>query len=193
MRAIALDHRLGGQDGGSPADCAASRRHDGQVAIQAEYPDAPLSDAGNRMAAEAAERFARQLPALLDDPLRTLSTDLAVRLLTTPQLAASIRLNDREWLDLAGFAFAGRGYETSLPAIEKLSLLGFAEGCLATDDGALLVMRVIQKRAWAECAGVCQLSGRRETETNLRRIIAGLFLHLADAQRRELATEIKGS
>ncbi|MEJ2591741.1 MAG: GNAT family N-acetyltransferase, partial [Candidatus Thiodiazotropha sp.] len=140
----------------------------------------PLSDAGSAMADEAAARFGRLLPALLDDPLRSLSAELAGRLLVGSRIDDGIRLSPQEWLDLAGFAFAQRAYESCLTAIGKLSLIGLAQGVLATDETRLLVMRVVQKRPWKDCAESCGLSGRNEAETWLRGILGRLFRRFAD-------------
>jgi tRNA(Met) cytidine acetyltransferase len=147
----------------------------------------PLTAAGNAMAAEASERFGRQLPALLGDPLRELPGAMAAQLLTSLDSEAQIRLSAAEWLDLAGYAFARRGYESSLPAIEKLALFGLVRGELPTEDAELLVMRVVQKRTWADSARHCSLSGRREIEARLRGIVGSLFRRFADEESQRLA------
>lgn len=139
----------------------------------------PLSDAGSAMAGEAAVRFARLLPELLGDPLRSLSGELAARLLAGSGIADAISLSSQEWLDLAGFAFARRGYESCLPAIGKMSLLGLAKTDLAMEEARLLVLRVVQKRPWEDCAERCGLSGRSETEGRLREILGRLFRRFA--------------
>jgi tRNA(Met) cytidine acetyltransferase len=142
----------------------------------------PLSPAGSDMADEAVARYSRLLPALLGDPLRSLSGGLAVRLLASSGVADGIGLSSQEWLDLAGFAFASRAYESCLPAIGKLSLLGLAQPDMPMVEARLLVMRVIQKRPWEDCAESCSLSGRGETEERLREILGRLFRRFAGSE-----------
>jgi len=140
----------------------------------------PLSTAGREMATLATQAFNRQLPALLGDPLRDLSPALAVGLFHTISHPPPIVIEPEAWYELAGFAFARRGYETALPAIRKLSLLGLFEGALAPAEAGLLVMRVLQGRPWTECARLSGLSGRRETEQRLREILARLVIRHGD-------------
>lgn len=141
----------------------------------------PLNKAGLEMSREAGQRFARQLPALLADPLRDLPPELASRLLGASAVGQLAELDARDWSDLSGFCFARRGYETCLPAIEQLSLLGLGdESGLAGEARRLLVLRVIQKRDWGECARLNGLSGRGETERRLREILGELYHRFID-------------
>mgnify|MGYP006226478191 CR=1 FL=1 len=149
----------------------------------------PITDDGEQMVASAVERFAEQLPALLGDPLRHLPASMAVSLLLSSGVSKPIRLTTEDWTDLAGFAYRRRGYETCLPAIERLALLGLDGDALAADARALLVMRVVQRRSWASCARFAGVSGRAETENLLRRIMADLFQQLADKKAFELLTQ----
>ncbi|MEJ2694507.1 MAG: GNAT family N-acetyltransferase [Candidatus Thiodiazotropha sp.] len=140
---------------------------------------APLSRDGEAMAEQAMHRFARQLPALLGDPLRELPPSLACRLLAASEVGERVSLSDDDWSDLAGFAFDLRGYESSLPAIEQLALKGVGDCELSLPQRELLVLRVIQKRGWSQCARLCGLSGRNETEKQLRLIMARLHQRFA--------------
>lgn len=141
---------------------------------------APLSREGETMAEQAVNRFARQLIALLSDPLRVLPASLACRLLAASAVADQRSLSSEDWSDLAGFCFARRGYETSLPAIELLAPKGLGHAQLSLPERELLVLRVIQKRTWGECASLGGLSGRAETEKRLRAIMARLYRQFAD-------------
>jgi len=136
----------------------------------------PLSPASQEMATLAMQRFNSQLPALLSDPLRDLSPALAIKLFHASHNPPLITIEPDEWYELAGFAFARLGYETTLPAIHKLSLMGLFGGELAAAEAALLVIRVLQGRTWADCARLSGLSGRRETEQRLREILAQLVI-----------------
>lgn len=152
----------------------------------------PLSPAGREMAAAAVVRFSRQLPALLGDPLRGLPPELAAKLFAAGGDAPPPPIEADEWLDLAGFAYARRGYETSLPEIWKLSLLGLRSGGLSPPEARLLILRVVQRRPWPECARLCGLGGRAETEGRLRRILGGLIERHGDPRLRELVPEPNG-
>jgi tRNA(Met) cytidine acetyltransferase len=146
----------------------------------------PLSAEGEAMTKQAVGRFARQLPALLGDPLRELSASLAARLLLVPALVRPLSLEQDDWSDLAGFAFARRGYESCLPAIEAMTLWGVGDNALSQSERELLVLRVLQRREWAECARLNGLSGRAETEGRLRSIMAQLYRRFADESARRL-------
>jgi tRNA(Met) cytidine acetyltransferase len=147
---------------------------------------APISHQGKEMAGQASKRFARQLPALLSDPLRHLSPSLAARLLSASDITAVSALSEDDWSDLSGFAFHRRGYDTSLPAIEQLTLMGLGSDDLNASDRELLIMRVVQKRAWSECAKHTGLSGRSEVECRLREIMEALWLRFANARIKAL-------
>ncbi len=141
---------------------------------------APLSRQGASMAEQAGRRFARQLPALLGDPLSALDAGIGCRLLAVSKAGDELSLDRDDWSDLAGFAFARRGYETSLPAIEKLGLKGLCDSRLDRPDRELLLLRVVQKRPWAVCARLSGVSGRAAVEERLRAIMACLFRRFAD-------------
>jgi tRNA(Met) cytidine acetyltransferase len=147
---------------------------------------APLSGQGAEMAQQAGRRFACQLPALLGDPLRTLDAGIGCRLLAVSGAADGLSLEPDDWSDLAAFAFARRGYETSLCAIEKLALKGVCDGELSRPERELLVWRVVQKRPWDACARLGGLSGRAALEARLRTTMARLFRQFADTPARRL-------
>jgi tRNA(Met) cytidine acetyltransferase len=146
----------------------------------------PLSHQGSAMAEQAVNRFACQLPAQLGDPLRDLPASLACRLLAASGAAERIALSADDWSDLAGFAFARRGYESSLAAIEKLALQGLGDGQLSLSERQLLVLRVLQRHGWGTCARLGGLSGRAETENRLRSVMALLYRRFADQSARRL-------
>ncbi len=150
---------------------------------------APLSEAGKNLAVQASMRFARHLPALLEDPLRDLPAPLGARLLAASKFDGEADADD--WSDLAGFAFAQRGYECCLPAIERLALLGLSRAELHREERELLILRVVQKRPWNECARLTGLSGRKQMETRLREIMARLYDQFADDAARRLLDGIR--
>lgn len=145
-----------------------------------------LTPVGKTMADEAKMRFAQHLPGLLGDTLRDLPSQLAKKLLIASDNRQQICLTPQDWFDLAGYAYARRGYETSLPAIEKLSLIGLGNGEVSTTDADLLIMRVVQKQGWQACARACGLSGKRETEERLRKILA-MLIEIHDTEKNYLS------
>jgi tRNA(Met) cytidine acetyltransferase len=149
----------------------------------------PISREGEGMATRAQSRFARQFAALLGDPLRDLSASIAASLLLATEMPEPVALNEEDWSDLAGFAYRHRGFETSLPAIQRLTLLGLGSDALSSDERSLLLMRVVQKRSWEACAQHAGFSGRTETERRLREIMASLFQRFADDTASALLRE----
>ncbi len=135
----------------------------------------PLTQRGREMATEAKQRFAEQLPSMLGDSLNDISASLLARLLASMPETYANELTQSEWQDLAGYAFARRGFETSLAAIQRLTLIGLSHGSIEATDAELLIARVLQKQSWQSCSLLSGLSGRREAENRLREITAQLI------------------
>ena len=157
-----------------------------------EYPllmVSPLSSQGTEMATQAEQRFLQQLPALLGDPLRDLPPSIATSLWRTMEAPEQLALSKADWSDLIGFAYLQRGFETSLPAIERLTRLGLGSNSLRPEHASLLLMRVVQKRSWEACARESGLSGRAETESRIRQIMAGLIQRFGDEATACLLSE----
>ena len=150
----------------------------------------PITDQGEQMVAAARDRYALQLPALLGDPLRDLPAAMAASLMLTCNPSHQKELDEETWSDLTGFAYMRRGYETSLPAIERLALRGLGSESLGPEDRALLVMRVIQKQPWTSCARQAGLSGRGETENRLRGIMAALLQRFGNQKQLALLRQL---
>jgi tRNA(Met) cytidine acetyltransferase len=151
----------------------------------------PFTQAGEQLFHSARERFHRQLPRLLADPLNSLDAGLACALLAHPPPGLSPPLTAQDWLDLIGFAFAQRGYETSLPPIETLILRALANSTLEANQAELLAMKVLQNQSWQACSEKFNLTGRAEVEAELREIIGGLVMRYADVATREIALRIQ--
>ncbi|MCU7848244.1 MAG: GNAT family N-acetyltransferase [Candidatus Thiodiazotropha sp. (ex Lucinoma kastoroae)] len=150
----------------------------------------PLTPAGEQLCIEAKAQFARQLPALLNDALRQLPTRLAIPLLEGIEHPSAASLEKQAWLDLVAFAFARRGYDLTLHAIEVISLSALAEGRVNDEDARLLIKRVLQKQPWPACASAIALSGRGAVEKRLRDVIGRLVFHYGDAAIHKLALRI---
>ncbi len=138
----------------------------------------PLSAAARTTFREARQRFHAHLPHLLSDPLRQLDTGLAAALLQGDQEQAHVHLEPRDRHDLAAFAFASRGYETCSPAIWKLVCAVLIDPAdsrrLAPSQRDALILKVLQKRGWAEVARTLGLSGRKAATEVLRGAVAAL-------------------
>jgi tRNA(Met) cytidine acetyltransferase len=137
----------------------------------------PTSYQGSVISNEARKRFSRQLPAQLGDALAPLSSRLAAALLSGIEHPPVTTLDHQDWLDLVAFAFAERGYDLSLHAIEVITLAALAEGLVAKTDAKVLIKRVLQKQSWQACARSLNLSGRAETVKRIRQVIARLVRH----------------
>jgi tRNA(Met) cytidine acetyltransferase len=150
----------------------------------------PLSPAGKDIFDTARRRFNKQLPSLLGDPLKEMDASLAAVLLQQKDNSRSPALNRLDWQDLAGYAFARRGYETSLPAIRELALTALADGLADIQTRKLLVMRVLQGQDWPVCAKSFGLTGRADVERRLRALIGELIMHYGDVQVSEFAKRL---
>jgi tRNA(Met) cytidine acetyltransferase len=146
----------------------------------------PTGRQGTAMLSEARRRFSRQLPAQLGDALSQLPTRLAAPLLAGIDSPPVTILEPQDWLDLVAFAFAERGYDLSLHAIEVITLAALAEGLLAKADARLLIKRVLQRQSWQACASSINLSGRAETVKRIRHVIARLVRHYGSEEVLEL-------
>ena len=153
----------------------------------------PITAAGEQICRQARRRFQRQLPSLLQDALRDLDTPLAALLLGHSIASSDFSLEDSDWFDLIGFAFARRSYAACLPGLETLSLKALADGLRVSEQAQLLVMRVLQHRDWSECAQALHLPGRHGVEQALRQVIGELVLQYADAQHRALALRVQAN
>jgi tRNA(Met) cytidine acetyltransferase len=151
----------------------------------------PLTADGEQIFNTARVRFAQQLPRLLTDPLSSMDPELACALLAHALASSQAPLDPFDWLDLIGFAFAQRGYEISLPAIEILTLRALTESLPEPAHAQLLLMKVLQVREWRDCAQRFNLSGRTGVENLLRELIGQLVMHYADSATRETALKIQ--
>ncbi|MES9968839.1 MAG: GNAT family N-acetyltransferase [Candidatus Thiodiazotropha sp.] len=151
----------------------------------------PLGKHGMQMAIAARQRFAKQLPALLGDGLNRLPSSLVAPLVEDIEHPLPAALERQDWLDLIAFAFARRGYELSLPAIETITLAALAEGIVTGEDARLVIKRVLQKQPWGVCASTCKLAGRGAVITRMRQLIARLVRHYGDGEILKIADNIQ--
>lgn len=154
-----------------------------------------LSDAGRELYASARQRFGDYLPPLLSDALRELEPALAAFLLSQEGTDAVPALSEQEWRDVIGFAFALRGYEVSMVAVDRLARTALGDGCICglLDEAHrdLLVARVVQKRGWSDSARQCGFSGRAQALDALRRVMRALVLHYGDEEVRAQVRQVE--
>jgi tRNA(Met) cytidine acetyltransferase len=151
----------------------------------------PLDQQGAEMAKEARQRFSVQLPALLSDALAQLSSSLAAPLLAGIEHPPTTTLTQQDWLDLVAFAFAERGYDISLHAIEVITLAALADGIVIDGDARLLIKRVLQKQSWLACASSMSLSGRGVTLQRIRQVVARLVQHYGNEEALKLTAHLQ--
>lgn len=144
-----------------------------------------LSPTGEALREAAAERFLRDFPLGLADPLARLEPEIADALLAAQQRAGRPSLPPGDWEDLAAFALGGRVYEATVGPAWRLAAAALADpdaaGRLTADARHALIVKVLQKRPWGEAAQVLGLSGRAQVVAALRSALRGLLAHYADA------------
>jgi tRNA(Met) cytidine acetyltransferase len=127
-----------------------------------------ISKSGCELLDEAALRFVDGLPHLLLEQLRDLDPDMVYPLFKQVQVTFSNTIDSDDWQDLETFAFAQRTYESVVAQLWGLVLhwvSDFENDVLLNEqERRLLVVRVLQKRSWAEACKLLGLSGKREAD-----------------------------
>ena len=132
-----------------------------------------LTTAGEYLTRRAAHLFSRRLPDQLADPLRKADPSLVLCLLNKGLKAKSP--DPDELLTASAFAAGQRGYAECVAELVTVSyhLLTNQLAGLQDETGALcLVLKVLQKRSWADCAAVLGLAGRNDVTALLQRTIS---------------------
>jgi tRNA(Met) cytidine acetyltransferase len=163
----------------------ASSSHPSVMFLQA------VNSEGASLLKQARARYARQLPALLGESLQHLSAEMVRWLLIDIEQPSIQSLSRYDWLDLVAFAFAKRGYDLTLPAIEVLTLVGLAQRCVTESDSHLLIKRVLQKQDWQSCALKMGMTGRKAVEERVRHIIAKLIDHFSHDELHQTIDFVK--
>jgi tRNA(Met) cytidine acetyltransferase len=133
----------------------------------------PINSAGRKSCESARQRFHAQLPHLLSDPLRDLDPGLAFVLLQGGKgVACAADLDASDWREIVNFAFAKRGYESSMLPIWALAKASLSDpraaNILARHDREVLIGKVLQKKSWQEMAQLLHLTGRAAVIDALR-------------------------
>jgi tRNA(Met) cytidine acetyltransferase len=127
-----------------------------------------LSAPGRELSKRCQRRFARELPDQLADPLRSVTPRVVLALLAglpQPKLSA-----DQSRERVKAFASGQAEYEDAVAAIVALTPLALSEAAGRFSEAVrqALVLKVLQRRSWADCAAALGVSGRREVITLLR-------------------------
>lgn len=126
-----------------------------------------LTEPGKAARRRLAQRFAEQWPVLLPVVWRTLSTELVLAI--SADLPPAPELSSQEKTELEAFAHGHRGFESTLPALRRLSFQRESGKRLpGMDQVSLWVRCVLQNHSWDEVRreGLC--AGRKEGETRIR-------------------------
>ena len=132
-----------------------------------------LTTAGEYLTRRAAHLFSRRLPDQLADPLRKADPSLVLCLLNKGLQAKSP--DPDELLTASAFAAGQRGYAECVAELVTVSYHLLTDQLTGPQDktGALcLVLKVLQKRSWADCAAVLGLAGRNDVTALLQRTIS---------------------
>ncbi|MFY0991770.1 tRNA(Met) cytidine acetyltransferase TmcA [Halomonas sp. C05BenzN] len=137
---------------------------------------APVSDRGERLAAELQARFQRQLPGLLAFELAGLEPEVAAALLAEGEGPVP---SPGDLRDIDDVAFGHREPALARPALQGLVRHALASGLAPDDDDLrLLVAWAFQGAGMARLARGLKLSGQRQATARLRQAVAALRARL---------------
>ena len=140
-----------------------------------------LSARGERLVGHARERFFAHFAHQLSDSLQNLEPQLVCSVMRNG--AHAVRLSAADWQDVEAFALQQRLPEVAIGALWRLCCMGLEDGdplsALESDEKALLVARVLQKRSWQECVALIGVTGRAAALAVLRRAVAKLIRYYA--------------
>ncbi len=138
-----------------------------------------LSEAGASLCTTARQRLLTQLPHALSEFLHDVAPELVAALLRDDGEHGPPPLEDWEWRDARAYAHAQRGYDACLSALHKLTRAALADATcaakLSAEQRAVLVMKVLQQRSWAEVAEALTLDGRAAVIEALRAAVRGVM------------------
>jgi tRNA(Met) cytidine acetyltransferase len=138
-----------------------------------------LSNKGSECVSRARQRFFKSWPYLLRGPLCDLTPGLVAKLSVHTNDVRPLNLSEDERREVEAFAYAYRGYEMSMPVLDKLTWQVLASTSLSSvlNDNALalLVGKVIQNKSWSQLARQLGYSGKQQTIDALKNVFK-LFL-----------------
>lgn len=174
------------------AGCAPLRlgvRRDAASGTHSALVARPLNPRGAALIEEGRALFARDFPAQLSDPLRQVEPELALELLDGLAVPDP---DERDWLDVVGFAHGHRAYEVSIAALRRIALAVLTGGgreWLPKDERCVLLVRLIQQRSWVQSATAGGQTGRPAVVALLRRSLRTIIAHQAPEEIRCLVRE----
>jgi tRNA(Met) cytidine acetyltransferase len=137
-----------------------------------------FSDAGVVLLDQARQRYFAQFPHQLSDSLYDLDPVLVAGLLQQGATHAP-PLDDADQGDLRAFAREQRLAEVAIGSLWRFALRELMQGRavqrLNEVELVILVMRVVQKRAWTVCAESTGCSGRTQALRCLREAVGKLI------------------
>ncbi|MEJ2622140.1 MAG: GNAT family N-acetyltransferase [Candidatus Thiodiazotropha sp.] len=151
-----------------------------------------LSSAGESMLKQARTSYARQLPALLTEPLSQLPTEILIPLFKEIEAPPLSNLTEQEWLDAIAYAFGNRGYHYTQGTLQTLTIKALVDEVLDAVEKKLLIKRVLQKQTWKDCAVALDLPGRKTAELQMRKTLQKVISIYADLAVIDLVHNIKG-
>jgi tRNA(Met) cytidine acetyltransferase len=155
----------------------------------------PLSPTGQALCTEARQRFAARLRVLLNDVLAGLDQSLRHQLIDGLPSPAMVPDTEHE---LLAYAFARRGFEVSLYAIQPFIQDLFKRSLLEHLDPrqrTLLELRVLRHVDWKGIVKLLDLSGKREAQDLMRQTLAQLIDQTGSARMlryRDVLKELEG-
>ncbi len=152
-----------------------------------------LSRAGESMLSQARTSYARQLPALLAEPLSQLPAELLMPLIKGIETLPLSDLTEQEWLDATAYAFGHRGYDYTQGTIATLTLNALVDGLLESAENSLLIKRVLQRQTWADCTAALGLSGKKTADLQIRKTLQKMISHYADSATIDRVRKIEGA
>ncbi len=128
----------------------------------------PLSEPGTAIYKAARQRFLRQFPLQLAEPLGELDAGVAVALLASTRRPG---LSAAELQELQIFADAGRDYADCLYVLRGFALSECALERLPVAGRKLLMTKILQGRNWQNTARLTGLTGRKQVLKQLRSLV----------------------
>ena len=134
----------------------------------------PISTKGEKLFTTARERFFKQFPHQLADPLRDLEPDL-VAFLLKQNISFQPVLDEMDWQDIKAFVQNERIYETCMAPIWDLTCAALmnkeSSALIDNKQRDVLILKVLQKHSWQNVAKLTGLSGKKNVLENLRKAL----------------------
>jgi tRNA(Met) C34 N-acetyltransferase TmcA len=151
----------------------------------------PLSAAGQEIYAEARQRFSVRFALLLKDVLSKLDQPLRNALIAD---LPSVKALPDAHHELLAYAYARRGFEVSLYAIQQWVQDYFDRSSLnhlSSQQLKLLRLRVQEHLGWKDVVSSLKLSGKREAQELMRETVAQMIDQTGNEEMFEYRNTLK--